>query len=76
MAVPLLLEDRIRDLCAQAVSADDSEAEVILAELRFVLREQMRFARAMSAATLGRELRVCSQNPLSATESCPSASRK
>jgi len=58
VAVPLTPEERIRDLCARAVSADETEAEAILGELRAALREQIRFARTMSAAALNRELRV------------------
>ena len=46
------LEDRIRSLCAQAVCADDSEAEIILAELRAALREHIQFTRQLTAATL------------------------
>lgn len=46
------LEDRIRRLCARAVCADDSEAEVILAELRAALHEHIRFTRQLAAATL------------------------
>lgn len=52
------LEDRIRDLCAKAVAADESQAEAILAELRTALHEHVRFARQMTAATLSREGRI------------------
>lgn len=57
MAVVSTLDDRIRDLCAKAVSADAAEAEDILAELRAALREHMRYARMMTAASLPREIR-------------------
>jgi len=60
VAVVTTLEDRIRDLCAKAVSADAAESEEILAELRAALREHMRFARMMSAASLSREMRSLS----------------
>ena len=46
------LEDRIRYLCAQAVSADESEAAAILVQLRAALREHIRFTRQLTAATL------------------------
>jgi hypothetical protein len=49
------LEDRIRDLCARAVSADSAQAEAILEELRAALREHMRFARKMTAASFSRD---------------------
>jgi hypothetical protein len=50
------LEDRIRALCQRAVSARDPELEAILAELRFALREHIRFMRNMTAATLTPEV--------------------
>jgi hypothetical protein len=52
MSVIATLEDRIRHLCTRAVSAEDSEAEVILAELRAALHEHMSFTRQLTAATL------------------------
>jgi hypothetical protein len=52
MPVITTLEDRIRHLCTRAVSADDSEAEAILAELRAALHEHIRFTRQLTAATL------------------------
>jgi len=53
--LPSTLEDRIRDLCARAISADSAEAETILGELRAALREHMRFARKMTAVALSRD---------------------
>jgi hypothetical protein len=50
------LEDRIRALCQSAVSATDPELEAILDELRFALREHIRFMRNMTAATLTPEI--------------------
>lgn len=55
MPVIPTLEDRIRHLCTRAVSADDSEAEAILAELRAALHEHIRFTRQLTAATLNWE---------------------
>jgi hypothetical protein len=50
------LEDRIRTLCGRAISAKEPELEPILAELRFALREHIRFVRRMTAATLTAEV--------------------
>jgi hypothetical protein len=52
VAVIPKLEDRIRYLCAQAVSADESEAAAILIELRAALHEHIRFTRQLTAATM------------------------
>lgn len=56
MTGAVTLEERIRDLCARAVSAENSEAEAILAELRAALREHITFARKMTLATMSRDL--------------------
>jgi hypothetical protein len=48
------LDERIRQLCAKAAAADDSEVEEILAELRRVLREHNEFVRKMISHTLNR----------------------
>ena len=48
------IDERVRQLCAKAASAQGQEAEQILAELREALREHARFVRLMSARTLTR----------------------
>lgn len=48
------LDERIRQLCAKAAAADDSEVEEILAELQRVLREHNEFVRKMVSHTLNR----------------------
>ena len=48
------LDDPIRQLCAKAAAADDSEVEEILAELQRVLREHNEFVRKMISHTLNR----------------------
>ena len=48
------LDERIRQLCAKAATADDSEAEEVLAELQSALREHNEFVRAMISHTLNR----------------------
>ena len=48
------LDERIRQLCAKAAAADDSEVEEILAELQRVLREHNEFVRRMVSHTLNR----------------------
>jgi hypothetical protein len=46
------LEDRIRELCAQAVSAEEPELEIVLAELQAALREHTERLRRLAAAKL------------------------
>lgn len=46
------LEDRIRELCAQAARANDSEVTGILQELRQALAEHNRRLRRMAAKRL------------------------
>ena len=48
------LTDRIKELCARAVDAPDSEWESILAELRSALYEHVAEMRYMAAENLGR----------------------
>ena len=48
------IDERVRQLCAKAASAQGQEAEQILAELREALREHARFVRLKSARTLTR----------------------
>ena len=53
-AVPMLrrLEDRIRELCAMAVTAEAPELEIILSELQSALREHTERLRKLAAAKL------------------------
>jgi hypothetical protein len=45
-------DDRIKELCAKALNADDSEVPIILAELKSLLEEHSAFVRYMVARTL------------------------
>jgi hypothetical protein len=47
-------DERIKELCAKAINADDSEVPVILAELKTLLQEHSEFVRYMVARTLNR----------------------
>jgi hypothetical protein len=47
-------DERIRELCAMAVTADDSEVSALLAELQALLAEQSQFVRYLAAKTLNR----------------------
>jgi uncharacterized coiled-coil protein SlyX len=46
------LDERIRELCAQAATAQESEVEAVLSELQATLREHNQFVRQMTAQTL------------------------
>ena len=46
------LEDRIRELCASAVTAEEPELETILSELQSALREHTARLRKLAAAKL------------------------
>ena len=46
------LDERIRQLCAEAAKADDTEVPEILAELQSLLREHNEFVRKMVSQTL------------------------
>jgi hypothetical protein len=46
------LEDRIRELCAMAVTAEAPELEIILSELQSALREHTERLRKLAAAKL------------------------
>ena len=46
------LEDRIRELCAMAVTAEEPELERILSELQSALREHTERLRRLAAAKL------------------------
>ena len=53
-AVPMFrrLEDRIRELCATAVTAEEPELEIILSQLQSALREHTERLRRLAAAKL------------------------
>ena len=53
-------EDRIRELCAMAISAQGSEWEPILSELRAVIHDHVRFLRAVTAQLTEREAETSS----------------
>jgi hypothetical protein len=46
------IDARIRELCAKAAEAEESEVAPILAELQSALREHTRFVRLMAGKTL------------------------
>ena len=48
------LDERIKELCAKAAAAEESEVEAILRELNAALRAHAQFVRTMSAHTLNR----------------------
>src|SRR5262249_44057487 len=48
-------EDRIRELCARAVSAPDEECELIVAELRVAINNHIRFLQEMTREMRERE---------------------
>jgi len=48
------LDERIRELCARAAAAEESEVEAIFAELQAALQEHLQFVRTMTALTLNR----------------------
>jgi len=52
---PRRLEDRIRDLCAKAVTAKDAELGPVLQELRDSLREHAEHLRNLAAQKLARQ---------------------
>jgi hypothetical protein len=47
-----LIEERIKELCEKAASADDSEVAALLTELRALLAEHSEFVRYLAAKTL------------------------
>jgi septation ring formation regulator EzrA len=51
----LQLNNRIRDLCAKAVEAEQHELEPILEELKAALREHTSHLRELAAARLARK---------------------
>jgi len=57
MPVSRRLEDRIRDLCAQAVAAGSGDLNPVLSELKAALHEHTQRLRAMAAASTVRSAR-------------------
>jgi|SRR5580692_499994 hypothetical protein len=58
-----LLEDRIRELCAQAIAAQDPESlRVVLAELRAALREHHLRLKSLVAESIGTSQRMKTTN--------------
>ena len=55
-------EERIRELCAMAISARESEWEPILMELRTLIHEHVRFLRAVTAQLADREVENSSES--------------
>lgn len=49
---PRRLNDRIRELCARAVSVSDTEVEAVLEDLRVALAEHTRRLRKIAAQKL------------------------
>ena len=48
------VEQRIKELCEKAVTADDSEVPALVAELQALLAEHSQFVRYLPARTLNR----------------------
>ena len=53
MLSPLLLQERIRELCAKALRASDPECQEVLRELRKLLHEHSETLRTLAAEKLG-----------------------
>jgi hypothetical protein len=49
------LEDRIRELCAKAITSGDSEFTSVMSELRSALREHIEQIRTLAARRLAGE---------------------
>jgi predicted outer membrane protein len=58
------LEDKIRQLCAQAIAAPPSEFDPAIAELKVALHEHTERLRQLAASKLARSLRLRSQPSL------------
>jgi histone H3/H4 len=56
--VPSPLDDRIRELCAKAVSSDDPELSSVMSELRSAMREHIEGIRTLAVRRLARESHV------------------
>jgi hypothetical protein len=63
------IEERIKELCESAATADDSEVPALFAELRALLAEHSEFIRYLAAKTLNRK----SQEPMQAQQDPSSA---
>ena len=63
------IEERIKELCESAATADDSEVPALFAELRALLAEHSEFVRYLAAKTLNR----ISQEPMQAQQDPSSA---
>ena len=50
------LDERIRELCRQAVIADDAEAVNVLHELRSAIREHIQHLRKMAVQPMAEEM--------------------
>ena len=48
------LDERIRELCAKAMTADDSEVSALFTELNALLAEHSEYVRYLAAKTLNR----------------------
>jgi hypothetical protein len=48
-------DERIRDLCAKAVAADDTNFQPVMSELRAELRKHVQKIRRMAAQQIGEE---------------------
>ena len=51
-------EERIKELCSKAATADDSEVQGLLTELQGLLAEHSEFVRYLAAKTLNRVYKV------------------
>jgi hypothetical protein len=49
------LEDRIRELCAKAVSSDEAEFTTVMSELRSAMREHIEKIRTLAVRQLAGE---------------------
>ena len=49
------LDDRIRELCRQAVTADDASIAAVLSELRSAMHEHIQHLRKMAVQPLAEE---------------------
>ena len=58
------LEDKIRQLCAEAIAAPQSEFEPAIAELKLALHEHTERLRKLAASKLARSLRLRSRPAL------------
>jgi hypothetical protein len=53
---PSSLEERVQDLCAQAIAAkSQAELEIILPQLQASIRDHIRYVRIIAADAFGRD---------------------